>query len=103
MSTPSSIQRPLCRTRCAGSRVANRVLGRTGLPFWQDESYDHWIRSSDELQEIIVYVENNPVKAGLAEAAEHWPWSSARFRSGRRGADFSLPRGFSPARSLTID
>jgi putative transposase len=23
-------------------RDVNRVLGRTGLPFWQDESYDHW-------------------------------------------------------------
>src|SRR3984957_12882430 len=26
-------------------RLANRILGRTGMPFWQDESYDHWIRS----------------------------------------------------------
>jgi len=25
-------------------RAANRILGRTGMPFWQDESYDHWIR-----------------------------------------------------------
>jgi REP element-mobilizing transposase RayT len=23
------------------ARVVNRVLARTGLPFWQDESYDH--------------------------------------------------------------
>ena len=61
--------------------VVNRVLGRTGLPFWQDESYDHWIRSCKELQEIIGYVENNPVKGGLVEAAEHWPWSSARFKA----------------------
>ncbi len=62
-------------------RVVNRVLGRTGLPFWQDESYDHWIRSGKELQEVIAYIENNPVKAGLVEAAEQWPWSSARFRA----------------------
>ena len=25
------------------SRVANRILGRTGKPFWQDKSFDHWI------------------------------------------------------------
>jgi putative transposase len=62
------------------ARIVNRVLGRTGLPFWQDESYDHWIRSGKELREIIAYVESNPVKAGLVEAAERWPWSSARFR-----------------------
>jgi putative transposase len=52
------------------SRVANRILGRTGKPFWQDESYDHWIRSTQELDEVIAYVETNPVNAGLAESAE---------------------------------
>jgi len=33
-------------------RAANRIPGRTGIPFWQDESYDHWIRSGKELKEI---------------------------------------------------
>jgi REP element-mobilizing transposase RayT len=50
-------------------RIANRLLGRTGLPFWQDESYDHWIRSTKELEDVIAYVESNPVNAGLAEAS----------------------------------
>jgi REP element-mobilizing transposase RayT len=59
------------------SRVANRLLGRTGSPFWQDESFDHWVRSAQELQELIEYVENNPVKAGLVGAKEQWRWSSA--------------------------
>jgi hypothetical protein len=58
------------------SRVANRILGRTGLPFWQDESFDHWVRSSGEFQDLIEYVETNPVRAKLAETAEQWPWSS---------------------------
>jgi REP element-mobilizing transposase RayT len=57
------------------SRVANQILGRTG-PFWQDESFDHWVRSAEELQDLIEYVENNPVKAGLVEAKEQWRWSS---------------------------
>ena len=26
------------------AREANRFLGRTGEPFWQAESYDHWVR-----------------------------------------------------------
>jgi REP element-mobilizing transposase RayT len=59
------------------SRVANQILGRTGTAFWQDESFDHWIRSAEELQYLIEYVENNPLKAGLAEAKEQWRWSSA--------------------------
>jgi len=59
------------------SRVANQILGRTGTPFWQDESFDHWIRSAEELQYLIDYVENNPLKAGLVKAKERWRWSSA--------------------------
>jgi len=67
------------------SRQANRRLGRTGMPFWQDESFDHWIRSDEELNDIIAYVENNPVKAGLIEVREHWPWSSARRKAAIAG------------------
>jgi len=51
------------------SRVANRILGRTGLPFWQDESFDHSVPSTDEFRDLADYVERNPVKAGLAETA----------------------------------
>jgi REP element-mobilizing transposase RayT len=59
------------------SRTANQILGRTGMPFWQDESYDHWIRSSKELRALVGYVEENPVRAGLVGAAAEWRWSSA--------------------------
>jgi len=51
------------------------------MPFWQDESFDHWVRSAEELQELIDYVEGNPVKAGLVETKEQWAWGSARFRA----------------------
>jgi REP element-mobilizing transposase RayT len=39
------------------ARRANEILGRTGEPFWQDETYDHWIRSSEEQARIIRYTE----------------------------------------------
>ncbi len=58
-------------------RVANGILGHTGMPFWQNESFDHWVRTSEELEHLIAYVENKPVKAGFVESAEQWPWSSA--------------------------
>jgi REP element-mobilizing transposase RayT len=64
------------------SRVANQILDRTGAPFWQDESFDHWVRSAEEFQDLIEYVENNPVKAGFVEAKEQWPWSSAGWQGG---------------------
>jgi REP element-mobilizing transposase RayT len=59
------------------SRAANRILRRTGQAFWQDESFDHWIRSTEELHTLIAYVEDNPVKAGLVHDADEWRWSSA--------------------------
>jgi putative transposase len=51
------------------ARAANLVLGRTGKPFWHYESYDHCIRDTAELNRIIQYVEQNPVRAGLVD----WP------------------------------
>ena len=59
------------------ARKANLLLGRTGRPFWQDESFDHWVRSQKEFARIVAYIEHNPVKAGFVESPHLWPWSSA--------------------------
>jgi len=59
------------------AREANLLLGRTGEPFWQDESHDHWVRNEREFHRIVAYIEENPVSAGLAARPEDWPWSSA--------------------------
>ena len=59
------------------ARKANQILGRTGEPFWQDESYDHWMRKDEEMNRIIRYIERNPVMASFVERIEDWPWSSA--------------------------
>jgi REP element-mobilizing transposase RayT len=80
-------------------RVANQLLGRTGTPFWVEESFDHWVRSAQELQGLIEYVENNPVKAGLVRAKEQWRWSSAGWVTD----DTSLTDEASPTESLTDD
>jgi putative transposase len=56
---------------------ANRTLDRTGQPFWQSESYDHWVRDDREMERIVNYIENNPVKAGLVTRSEDYPFSSA--------------------------
>ena len=55
------------------SREANRLLGLSGA-FWQAESYDHVVRPG-ELDRIIRYVLENPVKAGLVDEWEKWPYS----------------------------
>jgi len=59
------------------ARAANKILGRTGERFWQDEGYDHAIRNTDEMNKIIRYIERNPVISGLIDAPENWLWSSA--------------------------
>ncbi|HVO96664.1 MAG TPA: transposase [Bryobacteraceae bacterium] len=61
----------------ASAREANIALGRTGQPFWQKESYDHWVRNDDEFFRIRAYIENNPVKAGLVRTPAEFRWSSA--------------------------
>ena len=68
------------------SLEANKLLERTGKTFWQAESYDHWSRDAAEFNRIVKYIENNPVKAGLVEKPEDWPWSSAAERQ-RRGIE----------------
>lgn len=57
----------------------NKLIGARGA-FWQTETYDHVVRSDEELQRATQYVENNPVKAGLCASAVDYTWSSARLR-----------------------
>src|SRR5579862_3203728 len=61
----------------ATARIANVILDRTGKPFWQDESFDHWVRSEAQFVRIRNYIERNPVSAGLVARPEDWPWSIA--------------------------
>lgn len=56
------------------AKSANKILLRTGR-FWQKESYDHVVRSGNELNRIIQYVMNNPVKSGLVKTPEEWKWT----------------------------
>ena len=60
------------------ARECNKILNRTGA-FWQHESYDHVIRSEDELNRIIEYILNNPVRAKLVDNADEWKWSYCKY------------------------
>jgi REP element-mobilizing transposase RayT len=67
----------LRRLKGYSARRANKLLNQTGQAFWQDESYDHLVKSAQEFRNIERYIVNNPVKAGLIEDFESFPWSSA--------------------------
>ena len=72
------LQRIMNGIKGSAAHAANTVLGRIGKPFWQDESFDHWVRTEKEFGKIFRYIEWNPVSAGLARRPEDWVWSSAR-------------------------
>jgi putative transposase len=60
------------------AREANKILERSGT-FWQDESYDHFIRDDAELERIVKYVLHNPVKANLVREQTGWKWSYSKY------------------------
>ena len=56
------------------AKEANKILSRKGT-FWQEESYDHVVRSGQEHRNIISYILENPIKVGLAENWQKYPHS----------------------------
>ena len=56
---------------------ANKVLHRSGK-FWFREYFDRYIRDAQHFENVVAYVENNPVKAALVSTKGQWRWSSAR-------------------------
>lgn len=56
--------------------VANRILGRKGH-FWAKDYFDRYVRDVDHFHIAIRYVHENPVKAGIAQTAATFRWSSA--------------------------
>lgn len=61
--------------KARSARQINLALGRRG-PVWQEEFFDHVLRSNDSLVDRVDYVCHNPVRAGLVatEAEYRWVW-----------------------------
>jgi putative transposase len=47
------------------------------FPIWHRGFHDRWIRDAEQFWNAKSYIEQNPVKARLAEKPENYPWSSA--------------------------
>ncbi len=63
------------------ARYWNLMAKRTG-PVFQSRFYDHVIRNELDYLEKAKYIHDNPVRAGLSDDPETYPWSSAAFRYG---------------------
>ncbi len=79
------------------SHQMNKMLRMTGSR-WEQESFDHLIRSLEHFEAFVRYVENNPLAAGLCKLPEDWPYSSAYRGAGVPPA--SLPSLCVPPASL---
>lgn len=61
--------------RWTGHRATQLDDQLRGKRFWQTEWFDHWSRSDEEDERIVRYIRQNPVKAGLAQDADDWPYT----------------------------
>lgn len=60
-----------------------KYVSRTlGIP-WQRDFFEHRLRSDESRSEKYAYILHNPVRAGLAERVEGWPfwWTSNEEKS----------------------
>jgi REP element-mobilizing transposase RayT len=51
----------------------NKLLHLSG-PVWEEESFDHVLRSDETLREKCEYIQQNPVEAGLVQRPEAYRW-----------------------------
>ena len=62
------------------------------FPVWQRGFSDHRIRDAADFDLHMAYIEQNPVKKGLAAEAREYPWSSGTYRMD------AVPQGLKPLR-----
>ena len=70
---PVSLPRAMRLIKGRSAHFINRLLDRHG-PVWQEESFDHVLRSNESLSEKMDYICQNPVRAGLVDAGVEYPW-----------------------------
>ena len=62
--------------RSFSSNEINKLFNRTGR-LWMPEYFDRYIRDEDHFNNVVNYIHNNPVKAGLVDDPTRYRWSSA--------------------------
>ena len=70
---PSRVTEILKLIQGVSARSVNRLLNTAG-PVWQDEWFDHVLRSEESQAEKCEYIRQNPVRKGLVTKAEDYPW-----------------------------
>ena len=65
------LRRWIARDISAGSNTSTQ---REPEPAWQEGFFDHVLRSDESLSEKTEYIRENPVRAGLVQNVNDWPF-----------------------------
>jgi REP element-mobilizing transposase RayT len=68
-----SISEILKAIKGASAHRINKALRRKGS-LWQEESFDHVIRKSEDVNAKMAYVLQNPVRKGFVQRARDYRW-----------------------------
>jgi REP element-mobilizing transposase RayT len=62
--------------QCIKSVTAHRINKALRLcgPVWEEESFDHVLRSDESLKQKSEYIRQNPVRRGLVQNPEDYRW-----------------------------
>jgi putative transposase len=74
--------------RLAKQRTGYHFKQTTGSRLWQDSYFDRTLRHDDELAEVVGYVIDNPVRAGLVNTPEAYPFWGSQVSSRQELLDF---------------
>lgn len=69
----------------SSAHAVNRLLSRRGH-VWQDESFDHILRSDESTGQKVEYVCQNPARKGIVQAGETYPWLWREWIEGEENA-----------------
>jgi REP element-mobilizing transposase RayT len=72
-----SLNETMRTIKSASAHLINRRLNRQG-DVWQEESFDHVLRSSENLDAKVDYVLRNPVRKGLVTQWQDYRWTWQR-------------------------
>ena len=76
-SFPLTISRVIQDIKWISARSLNRRRETSG-PVWQHQFWDRFVRHAKEFRQRLGYMYLNPVRKGLVQRPEEWPWSSAK-------------------------
>ena len=77
---PAQPGKPLAEMMQAWKQWTAKKIVRTlqlSAPIWQEEFFDHVLRSDESYAEKWSYVRNNPVRKGLVAKVADWPWQGS--------------------------